>query len=78
MHGDGDHAAKHNKLPLGKIDDACGVVNDVKTDGNYGIDNAIGYAGKKVLYEKFRSHVKILHNRKRGGEIMKFSAPAVK
>jgi hypothetical protein len=63
---------------LGKIDDACGVVNNVKTDGNYGIDDAIGYAGKKVLYEEFRSHAKILHNRKRGGEIMKFSAPAVK
>jgi hypothetical protein len=30
------------------------------------------------LYEKFRSHAKRLHNRKRGGEITKLSAPAAK
>lgn len=70
MHGDGDHATKHDKLSLGKIDDARGVVYDVKADGNNGIDNAIRYAGKKILYEKLRSHLKMLHNRKRGGEMM--------
>jgi hypothetical protein len=78
MHGDGDHATKHDKLSLGKIYDARGVINDVKADGHNGIDDAIGYAGKKVLYEKFRSHAKRLHNRKRGGEMIKFSAPAAK
>jgi hypothetical protein len=30
------------------------------------------------LYEKLRSHLKMLHNRKRGGEMMYLSAPAVK
>jgi hypothetical protein len=70
MHGDGDHAAKHDKFSLGKIYDARGVIDDVKADGHNGIDNAIGNAGKKVLKKKLRSHSKMLHNRKRGGEIM--------
>ena len=66
-----------DKMPW-KYDNARGVIDDVKADGHYGIDDAIGYAGKKVLYEKFRSHTKMLYNRKRGGEIIQFSAPAAK
>jgi hypothetical protein len=78
MHGDGDHAPKHHKLALGKIDDARGVVDDVKAYGHNGIDDAICYAGKKILYEEFRSLAKRINNRKRGGEMIKLSAPAAK
>ena len=78
MHGNGDHAPEHHKLALSKIDDARGVIDDVEADGYNGINDAICYAGKKILYEEFRTHAKRLHNRKRGGEIVDISAPAAK
>jgi hypothetical protein len=64
MHSDDNPAAQHDKLTLGKIYDSRGVVDDVKADRHNSIDNAIGNAGKKVLYEKFRSHWQLLNTGK--------------
>jgi hypothetical protein len=43
------HAAKHDKLALGEVDDLGGIVNDGKTQGDNRIDGTVGDAGDNIL-----------------------------
>lgn len=54
--GDGNHPSEHDKLTLGKINNPGSVVNDIKADGDNGIDTAIGDAGKEILDKKLSGH----------------------
>jgi hypothetical protein len=49
MEEQSQHTAQHNKLPLGKVDYACGIVNDGKAQPDDGVDSTGGEAGKGVL-----------------------------
>jgi hypothetical protein len=64
MQGDGNHAAQHDELALGKINDAGGVVNDIKAYGHNCVNAAIGYPGKEILNKKLGCHWCIINKGK--------------
>src|SRR5512135_1930404 len=59
----GRHAAEHDKLALGEIDDAGCVVNDIEPYGNDRVDDSVGDAGNDILEKKIDVHAPLSCNR---------------
>ena len=57
VHSYSCHAAQHDEFALGKVNDACGVVNDVEAYGNDSVDRAVGQARNQILKKKFNVHI---------------------
>jgi hypothetical protein len=49
VQGHGDHAAEHDELALGEVDDPGGIVDDIEPDADNGVNGSIGQAGNEVL-----------------------------
>ncbi len=56
MKRNGNHAAEHDKLALGEIDDACRVVDNIEPYGDDRIDRTVGDACNDILRKKFDIH----------------------
>jgi hypothetical protein len=54
--GYGNHPAQHEKLTLGEIDNAGGVVDNIKAYGHNGINDAIRDPGEEILEKKRKFH----------------------
>ena len=52
------HRPQHDKLTLGEVDDAGGVVDDSEAQGNQGINAATGDTRDKKLWELVPDHHK--------------------
>ena len=57
MKRDSSHPSQHDKFSLGKVDDAGGIVDYVKSNSDYGVNTTIGNTGKKILKKEFLGHI---------------------